>query len=291
MSPHVPDDTDRATHGPPIGDMTGSQAMSILMKTTLLTTIVCAVMGTTVAQSHQRQPDHERVVNFDTYETGLLQASGHSNEIQRWHGIWAYDNGRLDEARRYFERAAYYGDKLSQHVLSLMCWNGDGGARDPIRAYIWADLAAERGNNADLLQIRERIWSQLSERQQNEALENGLDFYARYGDDVAVPRTNRELRRFLRNQTGSRTGLVTSRLNIALGRPEVHRTAGGGTKLNYGPHGASGEQFYAAARTRPDAYWESEDLSVRMLLKLIEQGRVDVGPVSPVRDEEQDKGH
>lgn len=254
-------------------------------KHALLAVALCATTGIAVAQPLlPRHPEYERVINLDTYEAGLLEASGHPNEVERWHGIWAYDNGRMDEARRHFERAAYYGDKLSQHVLSLMCWNGDGGARDPVQAYIWADLAAERGNIADLLQVRERIWSQLTPSQQEQALDDGLAFYRRYGDAAAMPRTNRELRRFLRNRTGSRVGLVTSRVSISLGRPDVFQAAGGGARLTPGPHGASGDRFYADARTRPGAYWAAEDLSVRTLLRQIEQGQVDVGPVTPARD-------
>jgi TPR repeat protein len=39
-----------------------------------------------------------------------------------------------------------------------MYWNGDDGiARDPALAYVWADLAAERGNSHDLLHLRENI--------------------------------------------------------------------------------------------------------------------------------------
>lgn len=259
--------------------------MNRTIRTTLLAAAICTATGAAVAQPQlPQQPQYERTINLDTYEAGLLEASGHPNEVERWHGIWAYDNGRMDEARRHFERAAYYGDKLSQHVLSLMCWNGDGGARDPVRAYIWADLAAERGNNADLLQVRERIWSQLTPPQREQALDDGLAFYRRYGDAAAMPRTNRELRRFLRNRTGSRVGLVTSPVGISLGRPDVFQAAAGGAKLSPGPYGASGDHFYADARTRADAYWAAEDLNVRTLLRQIEQGQVDVGPVTPARD-------
>ncbi len=48
----------------------------------------------------------ERAINLDVYQTALLQASGHPNELNRWHGIWNYDNGRHDDARKFFERAA-----------------------------------------------------------------------------------------------------------------------------------------------------------------------------------------
>ena len=223
----------------------------------------------------------DRAINLDMYETSLLHASGHPNELNRWHGIWSYDNGRPDEARRYFERAAFYGDKLSQHFLALMYWNGDGVDRDPVQAYVWADLAAERGSVPDLVRVRERIWSELTPAQQAQSFQIGQGFYDRYGDHVAQRRANAEIRRFARNQTGSRVGLVTSRVDVNVGRPEFW--AGGG-RSTYGPVHATGAEFYADSRTRPPQYWQAEDLSLRELINQIGAGKVNVGNVDLVKD-------
>jgi hypothetical protein len=220
-------------------------------------------------------------INLDTYETALLRASGHPNELNRWHGIWNYDNGRVDEARMFFERAALYGDKLSQHFLTVMYWQGDEGLeRDPALAYVWADLAAERGDNRDLLGMRERIWRELTPEQRRHALEIGPAYYARYGDVAAKKRTNTELRRFLRNQTGSRVGGVTGPMDIGLGRPEPW---GNGAPLRFGTIRTTGTEFYAANRTQPEAYWKSQDKNLRALLS-----RVQVGEVHKVRDDRRD---
>ncbi|HEY0506127.1 MAG TPA: hypothetical protein VGD42_21795 [Lysobacter sp.] len=221
------------------------------------------------------QASEERAINVDTYQTALLEASGHPNELSRWHGIWTYDNGHVDEARRHFERAAAYGDKLSQHFLTLMYWNGDGVDRDPALAYVWADLAAERGDSDDLLQIRERIWRDLTPEQQHRALEIGPGYVARYGDDVARKRADAQIRRFMRTQTGSRVGMQTSRLDIWMGRPELW--AAKGATSSFGSIRSSGTAFYAANRTRPAAYWQDEDLNLRALLRRIGTGRVEVG--------------
>ena len=51
----------------------------------------------------------QHTITLDDYETALLEASGHPNELNRWHGLWEYQNGRVDEAREHFERAAMYG--------------------------------------------------------------------------------------------------------------------------------------------------------------------------------------
>ena len=108
--------------------------------------------------------DDDRAINVETYRAAVLQASGHPNELSRWHGMWTFDNGRADEAIGHFQRAAGYGDKLSQHFLTLMYWNGEGIDRDPVLAYVWADLAAERGNSDMLIRIREKIWSEADHR-------------------------------------------------------------------------------------------------------------------------------
>ena len=233
--------------------------------------------------AHEEPPRvaYERAINVDAYQTALLQASGHPNELSRWHGIWAYDNGRRDEARKYFLRAASYGDKLSQHVLSLLYWNGDGVDRDPVRAYVWADLAAERGGVEALLRIRERIWSELDQQQRREVREIGPQFYAHYGDEVAQKRANAEIRRFMRTQTGSRVGLLTSRLDVHMGRPDLWAS---GATSTFGSMWTTGTEQYADHRTRPAAYWQSEDLSVGALLKQIGAGRVEVGPARRADD-------
>lgn len=254
-----------------------SQAASMLSLALALTLPAHAMDGPT-----KEMPVAEpRAVNFDTYHTAVLQASGHPNELSRWHGIWSFDNGRTDEALKHFERAASYGDKLSQHLLTLMYLNGEGVQRDPALAYVWADLAAERGNTRDLLEIRERIWEGLDEQEQRRALEIGPQYYAKYGDAVTQKRNNAEMRRFMRTQTGSRVGLLTSRLDVQMGRPDLWAS---GANSSFGPVKSTGGEYYAANRTRPTAYWEAEDLSVRNLLKQIGAGKVNVGEVKKVPD-------
>jgi hypothetical protein len=224
--------------------------------------------------------EESRAIDLVTYQSGLLEASGHPNELNRWHGLWAYENGRVDEARGHFERAAAYGDKLSQHVLTLMYWNGDDGfARDPALAYVWADLAAERGNSHDLLGLREKIWNGLTPAQRSRALEIGPGYYARYGDAMVQKRTHAALRRFMRNQTGTRVGMLTSRLDISMGRPDLW--AGGGSS-SFGEVRSTGTEYYAAHRTRPDAYWKAEDKNLHALLRQIGAGKVVVGEASKV---------
>jgi hypothetical protein len=219
----------------------------------------------------------ERVVNAQEYETALLQASGHPYELGRWHGIWNYENGRTKEAIAQFERAAMHGDKLSQHLLSLMYWNGDDVERDPVQAYIWADLAAERGNSEDLIRVREYIWHELDEEQRARVVATGGSWYDRYGDAVAIERNNTQLRRFMRTLTGSRVGLLTSRLDINAAR------------TGFAAYSAMGTQFYDDSRSRPGPYWKAQDLALDALMKQIGAGTVNVGQVRKAPEADEDE--
>jgi len=95
----------------------------------------------------------------------MKPAQGRPNELSRIAGQMAYLRQDYAAAITQFERGAHYADKFSQHVLSLMHWHGIGVDPDPVQAYIWADLAAERGSNVMLL-IREKMWSGLTPVQQ-----------------------------------------------------------------------------------------------------------------------------
>lgn len=223
----------------------------------------------------------ERSLTLEAYKAALLQASGHPNEINRWHGLWHYDNDRHDQALKHFLRAAEYGDKPSQHFISLMYWNGDGVKRDPVQAYVWADLAAERGNNTELLRMRESIWQELTPAQQAQSLGLGVGYYDRYGDTAAQRRTDAEIRRFARNQTGSRTGLLTSQMDVNMGRPELWS---GGAEPKFGPVKSTGTAFYGDSRTRPKAYWQAEDLTFGALIDQVGTGTVQVRDVEVVKD-------
>lgn len=206
-------------------------------------------------------------IDQDTYTSAISLASGHPNERARWHGLWAYSNGRDKAAREYFERAAFYGDKPSQYLLSVMAWAGEGAARDPVEAYIWADLAAERGKHEKLLGIREYIWSTLTEDERARVAKQGPEFYARYGDAVALPRTNAQIARFSRSRTGSRAGGDTGRMNLNFGAGKASNWMSCPSKNSTSSEFAmSQNDVYDRARTDPKFYWTQQDLVLRSIL-------------------------
>lgn len=211
-----------------------------------------------------------------TYAAAIRQSAGHPNERSRWRGLWSYSNHRHAEARKHFERGAYFGDKPSQYLLGVMNMHGEGGDKDPVAAYIWTDLAAERGSREVLL-TREWIWLSLDDAQKRKVQELGPGFHDRYSDAVAMKRTNAQIVRFSRKRTGSRTGGDSGTLTASLGGFSV------GSNCPYATSASLDNAFtadiYASSRTDLDEYWRGQDL----VLRNIATGTVRVGGLEVVR--------
>jgi len=234
--------------------------------------LACLLM---VAPAWAGEPLKLVSASFMDVEAQLKSAKGHPNEEWRLRGLQAYLAGHYGEAIEKFERAAAFADKPSQHYLSLVYWHGQGVPEDRVRAYIWSDLAAERGSRK-LLAIREKMWAELTPQQQAQAVADGSDYYAKYGDEVAKPRAEAEIRRFAAQMTGSRVGYRNQKLDVANGGP-INGSFGNATpgmlaasEMVVGT--VSGDRMYAADRTRMGAYWAAQDR------ELDHQGRVEVGP-------------
>jgi len=174
-----------------------------------------------------------------------LARYGHPNEMWRYRALRALKLEQPERAAEYFQRAGLYADKFSQHALSLLHWHGIGVDQDRARAYVWADLAAERGYR-DLLLLRERMWLEMDAAQRAQALQLGEAMYREYGDAAAKPRMEWALRRALASATGSRVGATTDRIEIL----EYGATEG----VNL-----SARDFYATERWRADRYWRGQD--------------------------------
>lgn len=231
-----------------------------------------------------RAADPEDVL--DLTDAGFMEiddlvagAKGRPNEEARWRGLKSYTQGRYAEAADAFERSALYADKFSQHYLSLMHWHGVGVQRDPVEAYIWADLAAERMSRK-LLLVRERMWQELTPVQREQVAERGPGFYARYGDDVAKPRAEGVMRQYARDMTGSRVGYRNQQLAV-FGKPDNGAFAvktGSNAAALVMPQAASPDELYGkeGGLRRLTNYWQEQDV-------LLEGGKVEVGPLSPAR--------
>ena len=224
--------------------------------------------------------------SFMDVDAQLESATGHPNEESRLLGLKSYLSGRYEEAIAKFERAASYADKPSQHYLSLIYWHGQGVPIDHVRAYIWADLAAERGSRK-LLAIREKMWAGLTPQQQQQAVADGSEYYARYGDEVAKPRAEAEIRRFATHMTGSRVGYQNQNMDIINGGP-INGSFGNATQGMLAASAmvvgtTTGDKMYAADRTRIGAYWAAQDR------ELDRGGHVEVGPARAIADPQRSR--
>ncbi len=161
-----------------------------------------------------------------------------------------------------FLRAARYADKPSQAMIAQMLWNGDGVPVDRVMAYVWADLAAERGYPA-FIATREKFWSELNADQRRAAVAKGQAIFDEYADDVAKRREDKALLLARRQITGSRTGHVGTLVVRQYVREtnNVQRT--------------DGAIFYADKYWKPELYWEWQD----SIFEQLPEGKVEVGPL------------
>lgn len=149
-------------------------------------------------------------------------------------GIAYYESGDYERALEKFESAAFWADKTAQAQLGRMHALGQGVVRDPARGWAWLKLAAERGY-PQFVSTTDTVWEALPPGQRDKAttiLEEELE--PEYGDDVAIPRTDRRMSRDLRRTTGSRLGANYYPRTI-----EHHAAEEGGEAY------FSGETFYA----------------------------------------------
>lgn len=193
------------------------------------------------------ETDAEAMSRFDML---LARSTYHPNERHRLYAQKAAAGGHWSEAAVSFRKAARYADKYSQHRLSLLYWHGVGVREDRVEAYLWADIAAERGY-PQFLAIRERMWQGLTPEQQAEVTRRGPALYAEFGDPVAKRRFELAVGRGRTEVTGSRTGFVGfvgvisgDVLRGVLPDPEVE---------------AALAQLHSPERTDPERYWARED--------------------------------
>ncbi|MBF6026051.1 SEL1-like repeat protein [Lysobacter niastensis] len=245
---------------------------------------LAAMLGLAALNAQADEPLKLVTASFMGVDDQLKTAIGHPNEEWRLHGLKSYLSGNHDEAVMRFERAAWYADKFSQHYLSLIYWYGEGVPVDRAQAYIWADLAAERGS-VPLLAIREKMWASMTPEEQNKVRSTGHDYYVKYGDETARPRAEMEIRRFARTMTGSRLGYRNQQIDITQGGPIQgtfgNSTAGMMTASANSNGTVEGDEFYAEERTSLNTYWAAQDA------ELGGRGSVGIGPVAPARRSNQ----
>jgi hypothetical protein len=213
-----------------------------------------AVSGTTAMSREARlaavRADSDSLARKDV-DYVAIRAASHPNEYFRVRGASSAADGHWEHAAKMFRMAAGYADKYSQHRLSLLYWHGVGVREDRVEAYLWADLAAERGY-PQFLALREKMWLALSSTNQAAVAERGPALYARYGDPTAKPRLDREIDRVRLSITGSRTGFIGA---VGAMPGEVLREK----KVISVFEMQAVNSIFARGRLDPKQYWEQED--------------------------------
>lgn len=196
-----------------------------------------------------------------------------------------FEDRRHAKAMAEFEKAARFGDKLSQAMLAEMHQNGLGTKVDLPRAYAWADLAAERGF-LPFVRKREHLWAQLDGAQRTAAIAIGAPLYAEYGDEVARPRLAARLTSERRFTAGTRTGASTGTGSVILstGDSRIRFNMVSFANVFVRPYASGGNSipmdvYYSPTFWHPDQYeqWQSNQL------ELTRRGLVTVGAESPVQ--------
>lgn len=181
----------------------------------------------------------------------------------------AYRANRHRAALEYYKVAAFWADKLGQYNVGVMYLQGEGVEFDPVRGWAWLELSAER-NYPDMVDAADKLYELLDEAQRRDArriLEEEL--LPEYGDDVAIQRAAKEMRRNLRRGTGSRLG---SRASLSA----VTIIDGNGMTRR-------GDEYYDPAK------WDFENIvryETRLMFQLA-RGRVEAGELVIVEDDDE----
>ncbi|WP_334178731.1 hypothetical protein [Pseudoxanthomonas sp.] len=183
------------------------------MRSRTTNALFVALLLACAQQSAPAQSGKKALIPPDPAADAQFRAAGflesHPDIRYRLLGLEEFRNNNHADALRFFKRASFYADKPSQGMVAEMYWSGQGVEKDPVIAYAWMDLAAERGYEG-FRGLRERYWKSLSAEERQQALVQGEAIYATYGDAAAKPRLATVLRRERKKVTGSRTGFAGS---------------------------------------------------------------------------------
>jgi len=224
----------------------------------ILYVALCGLVGATNAASSSEAP---KATDRVLAAMDRTPTEGHPDQSNEFAGMHRYTAGDYPAAMKYFLASARYADKVSQLSIGLMYLNGQGVTKDPVTAFAWLDISAER-HYPQFVVTRDRVWSELdaAQREQAEALVKSLA--AEYGDAVAKPRMALALRQGLAQQTGNglgydKSGAISS---LTVDQFEGHarpphcqeETVGGATQIGCG-------DIYADWQWNPKTYFQVRD--------------------------------
>lgn len=189
---------------------------------------------------------------------------GHPDQFYEFTGMHQYFAGNYADALKSFTNSARYADKLSQLSIGLMYLNGQGVQRDPVTAFAWVAIAAER-KYPQFLATRDQIWAQLDAQQRDQAKALIDKLYPEYGDATAKPRMAMVLRRERAHLTGSYLGFGSDSVSSQTPSQLLGPSAGGGPPPACGGDTIDGAamtgcgNIYASWRWDPKQYFAARD--------------------------------
>ncbi len=188
----------------------------------------------------------------------------HPDLFGEFAGMRHYSRHEYKQALKYFEIGALYADKLSQLSLGLMYMNGEGVAKDPVTAYAWLDIAAER-NYPDFVATRDTLKEKLTREQLAQAIAMRHKLAEKYGDGVAKHRLTVQMHQGQMNLTGSHTGFDYGASWLKT-NPDCGPTVVVGGQEQ--PQVGCGGSVFAKVRWDPDLYFAARDREYKATVKV-----------------------
>jgi hypothetical protein len=226
-------------------------------------TLMCAALAFCAVAGATDKPAADDPLNDPMVQKTLRAMSDastwyHPDLFGEFAGMRHFAHHDYKGALKYFEVGAYYADKLSQLSIGLMHLNGEGVAKDPVQAYAWLDLAAER-EYPDFVATRDRVKAALSPEQLKKAQDLRSTLAQRYADNVAKPRMEQQLRFGMEQMTGSRTGFDFGVSHDSTKGLLCHGSSLDINGMAVPEAGCGSADIYAASRWQPDKYFALRD--------------------------------
>ncbi len=170
--------------------------------------LILLALGLASANAQESIPQSDREILFPNPAVDLNYA-----KLQKLADKY-YEKSQYKKAYKvYSEDLALLGDKFAQFRAGYMHFTGEGMAKDPVAAYAWMRLAAERGSE-QLTTAAGQVWDQLDADQRTRAKAQLQQLQAQYGDRVLLARLIEEDERTLKSTTGSRLGQASANSRV-----------------------------------------------------------------------------
>ena len=131
----------------------------------------------------------------------------------------------------YLKELAPIGDKYAQYMLGFMSLSGFGVEQDPVLASAWYQLAAERGEPEEFVQIRDELLVNFDADDRARSDDTYRTLRREYSDiAISMREALEEFEDLTQGSTGSRLGNNSSALTIVDGQDGSSSSADGGDR-------------------------------------------------------------